>query len=295
MCDVRGGVLKRINHFFLFCFTSPMSVLLTRRQSASPSTLQPLTEPIANDLMTMIHEQHPHQTVTFDHLAVPAEQHSSHQPKQHAQSDCGHDSPPNHSLLRHFSLRSRNSFSLRKSRHQNRVLPPPPLLALEPYSKPEKVRTDSGSTASQSHSTNGSSLSLWKKWRVRSVSEYSSRNTSALGLVEHEEGPVTGYHNATSTHQAPVRKRSLFLPFVTVTRLIAPFQFSSSEAEAEDSSVGIVSFLFLSSVIPIITSSSNGMSKVDICHDPSPCVIHMIFGSFLVVVAIPTIGTQPGR
>ncbi|KAF8808150.1 hypothetical protein BYT27DRAFT_6605086 [Phlegmacium glaucopus] len=164
-----------------------MSVLLKRRQSASP-TLQPLvftSEPIIDlanlhdDLPTMIHEQRPHHklteasTITFNHLAIPTED-SSHQNRHHAQSDCGHGghgSPRlkrNHSLLRHFSLRSKDSFTLRKSRHQDRVrLPPPPLVLAE-----------------DGHSTNGS-LSIWKRWRVKSF------NTSGPNINDGISSPMT--------------------------------------------------------------------------------------------------------
>lgn len=202
--------------------------------SSSPSlniapTLQPLSftsEPVIdlNDLMSSA--TMPAVTFIPPELAGPTE-HSSQQCIQHAQSDCGHyDSPQlkhSHSLLRNFSLRSRNSFSLR-TRHNQVHCPPPSLSA-------PSARTDSASA-----STASGSSSVWKKWRVKSVTN------STLDGQDGELDVVPALHHAMSSCQGPARKRSLFLP---VSRLIAPFRISSSSPPSDDEPcIIIVSFSF---------------------------------------------------
>lgn len=151
---------------------------------------------------------------------------ASHQHRQHAKSDCGHyDSPRlkhSHSLLRSFSLRSRNNFSLRKSSPQIRVPP----LASTPGNA--TASTDSGS----SH-TNSSSV--WKKWRVKCITNFST--------FGQDRDPAV--HDTMSCPQGSARKR--ILPLVAVSRLVAPFQFPSSSSSSSSDDlpcVSIVSLLF---------------------------------------------------
>lgn len=201
----------------------------------TPPTLQPLyftSEPLIslNDLMSSPAMP----AVTIPELAGPT-QHSSQQRVHHAQSDCGHYGSPqlsrSHSLLRNFSLRSRNSFSLRTRQNQRHR---PPISLTAP--KPGNVRT--GSTSSST--TSGSSLlSVWKKWRLKSL--------TILSTLDGQDGSkeldvsIPARH-AISRPQGPARKRSLFLP---VGRLIAPFQIPSSSPPSDDStSIIIVSFSF---------------------------------------------------
>ena len=198
----------------------------------TPPTLQPLSftsEPLItlNDLMSSPVIP----AVTIPELAGPT-QHSSQQPIHHAQSDCGHYGSPqvnrSHSLLRNFSLRSRNSFSLR-TRQSQRHCPPTSLSA----PKPGIVRTSSTSASTASGS---SLLSVWKKWRVRSVTVFSTTVPSTLDGQDGELDAIP----AISRPQGPARKRSLFLP---VGRLIAPFQIPSSSLSSDSPCVIIVSFL----------------------------------------------------
>ena len=235
----------------------------------SPPTLPSPSEPITphNEPLTMIHDQQqqqrPHKLtkprpipppvsplpalpfISENNLAVPT---TSHQRRHHqAKSDCGHDSSPqlkrSRSLLRNFSLRSRNSFTLRKSKRQH----------IEPSSSAasssQNVGKDLGFSASQSYSTNysngssdiNSSLSMWKRWRM---SEIRSRNNS--GVEEKEL-----HHDAISSPmtQSPARKRSLrFLPFISVGRFAAPFHTSLSSQE--NSSGVVVSFVSLPGGFP---------------------------------------------
>jgi hypothetical protein len=174
-------------------------------------------------------------------VTATSAEHSSHRRTQHAQSDCGHyHSPqlkPSHSLLRNFSLRSRNTLSLRKVN-----CPPPPPLA----SRPANVRNHSASPSMDSTSSDtNSSSSVWKKWRVKCVP-----NPNTLGARDGDLNVVPAYRDTVSCPHRSARKRSLFLPFLNVSRLVAPFQIpssSSSSSSSDDSPcVIIVSFLFIS-------------------------------------------------
>ena len=174
-------------------------------------------------------------------VTATSAEHSSHHRTQHAQSDCGHyDSPhlkSSHSLLRNFSLRSRNTLSLRKVH-----CPPPPPLA----SRPANVRDHSASPSMDSSSSDAnSSSSVWKKWRVKCVP-----NSNTLSARDGDLNVVPPYRDTVSCPQRSARKRSFFLPFLNVSRLVAPFQIpssSSSSSSSDDSHcVIIVSFLFIS-------------------------------------------------
>lgn len=199
----------------------------------TPPALQPLTftsKPIIdlNDLMSKMMSSTAMAAVTPE-LADPA-QHSSQQRIHHAQSDCGHYGSPqlnrSHSLLRKFSLQSRNGFSL--PTRQNRVHCPPPSLSVP---RPGNVRTHSASASTASVS------SAWKKWRVKSVT-----NLSALDGQDGELDAISAHH-AMSYPQVPARKRSLFL---SVSRLIAPFRIPSSTPPSDDEPcVIIVGFLLI--------------------------------------------------
>ena len=199
-----------------FPYQPPQSLSLNIAPT-SP-TLQPLSftsEPIIdmNDLMSSA--AMPAVTFIPPELPGPAH-HSSQQCIHHAQSDCGHYGSPqlnrSHSLLRNFSLRSRNSFSLR-SRQNQRHCPPPSLSA----PRPGIVRTDSTSASTASGS---SLLSIWKKWRVKSVTDLSPSTVD--GQDRELDGPQA---------QGPARKGSTFLP---VRRLVAPFQIPSSTSPPSD-------------------------------------------------------------
>lgn len=251
-CDVRYNI-EAINHLLaakiqrcqVACSMSPPSLLTNTlpRPSPLPPTLQPLSfasGPIVDldELLSsssMVNGRLPLSTrspavtsIPANHLAGPT-QHSAEQPTIHSLSDCGHyGSQPrlgrSHSLLRNFSLRSRNSSM---PSHQNQ-LPPPPFA-----SRLADISGSACDSTSQSHSTTISDSSsdsnfssIWKKWRVKSAGE-----------------PP---HHVPTLRQERGRKRSLFVPFINVSRLVA---FSSSPSSSHDSSsVFVVSvfFLFLS-------------------------------------------------
>lgn len=189
----------------------------------TPPILQPLSftsEPIMdlNDLMSSAARS----AVTL----IPPE---PAQRIHHVQSDCGHYGSPrlnrSHSLLRNFSLRSRNSFSLHTRQTQGHSLSVP---------RPANARSDSAPSSTLSGS---SLLSVWKKWRAKSVTNLSTLD--GLDAIPASDHPM-------SCPQGPARKRSLFLP---VGRLIAPFQIPSLSSSSPPSSddlpcVIIVSFCF---------------------------------------------------
>jgi hypothetical protein len=120
----------------------------------TPPVLQPFSfpsEPIIdlNDLMSM-------SAVTCippESVAGPSSQQRIH----HVQSDCGHYGSPrlnrSHSLLRNFSLRSRNT----------------PI-------RPGNARWDSAPASTASGS---SLLAVWKKWRGKSVTNLSTFDDAA--------------------------------------------------------------------------------------------------------------------
>lgn len=204
----------------------------------TPPTLQPLSftsEPIIdlNELMSSSAMTLPAVTFIPPEHAEPT-QLSSQQRTRLAHSDCGHYGSPqlsrSHSLLRNFSLRSRNSFSLR--RRQNQGHRPPPSLSASRGS----VRTDSTSASMHSES---SILSVWKKWRVKSVT-----NLNTSDSQEGELDIIPAQHHAMSCcPQGTARKRSFFLP---VGRLITPFQIPSSASPPSDDSPSIIMVSFLS-------------------------------------------------
>ena len=193
--------------------------------TATPPSLQPLSfisEPIVDLNELMSSPAMP--AVTF----IPPEhsENATQQRVHHTHSDCGHygSSPQlnrSHSLLRNFSLRSRNT--LRKRQNQGRRSPS------VPTSRPGVVRSDSTSA-----STASSLLSVCKKW-VKSV--------TTLDGQDGELAAIPTQHHAMSCPQGTAIKRSFFLP---VGRIIAPFQIPSSTSPPSDDSPSIIIVSFLS-------------------------------------------------
>lgn len=189
--------------------------------AATPPTLLPLSfpsEPTIDLHELMSSTAMP--AVTF----IPPElaEHSAQQRIHHTHSDCGHyGSPPqvnrSQSLLRNFSLRSRNT--LRKRQNQGRR---PPL------SLSAGVRK----TDSTSASTTTSLLSVWKKW-VKTV--------TALDAQDGELAAIPAQHHAMSCPQGSARKRSFFLP---VGRIIAQLQIPSLASPPSDDSPSIIMVSF---------------------------------------------------
>lgn len=148
--------------------------------------------------------------------------HSSH----HVQSDCGHygssQLKPSRSLLRNFSLRSRNGFSLPTNRARSPT----------PSSRPDNVRNYSTSASVSTESGASDTSSIWKKRRVKSATHRNANSAEAAGELDvYRDRPV-------SCPQGSARKRSFFF---TISRLLAPFQSSlSSPSPSDDSPCGII-------------------------------------------------------
>jgi hypothetical protein len=164
--------------------------------------------------------------VTFIPPEAPELAGPQHSSQRHVQSDCGHYESPqlnrSHSLLRNFSLRSRNSFSLHTRQNQGHCSPP------------GNVGIDS---ASASKASGSSLLSVWKKWRVKRITSISQ---------DGEIDAIPAHHHPVSCPPGPARKRSLFLP---VGKLTAPFQSSPSD---DSPGVIIVSFLPFSGSMNVV-------------------------------------------
>lgn len=199
--------------------------------AATPPTLQPLSftfEPSMDLNALMSSAATP--AVTFIPPDLPEGPEPTQQQRiHHVHSDCGHyGSPPqlnrSHSLLRNFSLRSRNT--LRK--RQNLGHRPLPSLSA---SRPKIARKKS--TSAPTASSGSSLFSVWKKW---------VKNVTSLNPLDGEFDVISTHHHTMSL-QGPVtsRKRNLFLP---VGRLIPPFQIPSSTLPPSDDSpcIIIVSF-----------------------------------------------------
>lgn len=193
--------------------------------AATPPIIQPLSftfEPIMDLNALMSSAASPAVTFTPPELPEPLQQQRIH----HVHSDCGHygsSSPQlnrSHSLLRNFSLRSRNTLR----RRQNQGHRPLPSLSV---SRSAFVRKNS--TSAPSARSGSSFLSVWKKW---------VKNVTSLNPLEGEFNTIA-HHHAMSSLQGPAtaRKRNLFLP---VGRLVPPFQIPSSTLPPSD--IIIVSF-----------------------------------------------------
>lgn len=212
--------------------------------SPLPPTIQPLSfisEPLIdlNELTTMTKSPPSGTTLT----SIPEGTSSAHRTYQ---SDCGHHGPPpnkrSHSLLRSFSLRSRKSFSLRKCRHQTQVQKPPPL--------PLGIvgAADKPSRKSSRPPDVNPSFSTWKKWRVRILSTLAGQEdeTDASDIPDLVSCPMS---------QEPARRKGIFLPFATVSRLVGTLQILSSSSSSPDDSPYILavshfSFQFHKSTMP---------------------------------------------
>jgi len=157
----------------------------------TPPTLRPLsfTSIDLDELMSSA------ATPAVSFIPPQLAEHASEQRIHHAHSDCGHYASPHlnrsHSLLRNFSLRSRNT--LRKRQIQGHR----PLQSLSAGI----LRTDS---TSASMSSGSSILSVWKKW-VKSVTNLSTADGQDGELVA-----ITTHHHACL--QGPARKRTQILP-----------------------------------------------------------------------------------
>ena len=167
--------------------------------SDTPPTLHPLSftsEPIINldELMSSA------ATPAVSFIPPQLAEHSSEQRIHHAHSDCGHYGSPHlnrsQSLLRNFSVRSRNT--LRKRQIQGHR----PLQSLS-ASRPGILTTESTSASTASSS---SILSVWKKW-VKSVTNPSTSDGQDGELVV-----IPTNHHAVSCLQGPARKRTQILP-----------------------------------------------------------------------------------